>query len=659
MAKASHTTPHVAPYGSWKSPITADLITAEVVWLNEIALDGRDIYWIEMRPSERGRSVIVRRTPDGKTTDVTPPDFNARTRVHEYGGGAYTVSGGHVYFANFDDQRIYEQAPGGAPRPVTPDGKMRYADFQVDRARARLICVREDHTPEQGQAINSIVGVRLDGGLDGHVLVAGNDFYASPRLSPDGTKLAWLTWNHPNMPWDGCELWVGELRADGMVGDNRRVAGGQEESIFQPEWSPDGALYFVSDRTNWWNLYRWRDGQVEPAHERAAEFGMPQWAFGMSTYAFVTAERIACAYNERGEWRLALLDTTSGALDPLALPHTAIQSVRAMPESVVFVGASPTDPAAVVRLDLKTRKTEALRRSASAKVDEASISRPELVEFPTEGGKTAFGIYYPPRSADYTGPQDERAPLIVRSHGGPTSAFVPAFGLATLFWTSRGFGVLDINYGGSTGYGREYRQRLNDKWGIVDVDDCVNGAKYLAQRGAVDGERLAITGGSAGGYTTLAALAFRDAFKAGSSHYGVSDLSALARETHKFESRYMDGLVGPYPECEDLYRERSPLFAADRISAPVILFQGLEDKVVPPNQAELIVAALRTKGVPVAYLAFEGEGHGFRRAENIKRALEAELDFYGRIFGFAPADTVEPAPIENLEKVPSQTKSRA
>jgi dipeptidyl aminopeptidase/acylaminoacyl peptidase len=460
------------------------------------------------------------------------------------------------------------------------------------------------------------------------------------------------------MPWDGCELWVGELRADGAVGSKRQVAGGRDESIFQPEWSPDGTLYFVSDRTNWWNLYRWRDDRIEPVHARAAEFGAPQWAFGMSTYAFVSARQIACAYSEHGQWWLGLLDTRNGDLEPIALPYSAIQSVRATAGGVVFLGASPSAPSAVVSLDLTTRRAEMLRRSSTATVNEAYISRPELVEFPTEGGKTAFGIFYPPQSADYIGPEGERAPLIVRSHGGPTSSFVPAFNLATLFWTSRGFGVLEVNYGGSTGYGREYRERLKDNWGIVDVDDCVNGARYLVSHGVVDGARLAVTGGSAGGYTTLAALAFRDAFKAGASHFGVSDLGALARETHKFESRYLDGLVGPYPEREDMYRARSPLFAADRISVPVILFQGLEDRVVPPNQAELILAALRTKGVPVAYLAFEGEGHGFRRAENIKRALEAELDFYGRIFGFVPADTVEPAPIENLEKAPARSPAR-
>jgi dipeptidyl aminopeptidase/acylaminoacyl peptidase len=501
--------------------------------------------------------------------------------------------------------------------------------------------------------------VRLQSGRStGRVLVSGNDFYASPRLSPDGTQLAWLTWNHPNMPWDGCDLWIGDVRPDGSVGRKLHMAGWRYDSNFQPEWSPDGTLYLVSDHTNWWNLYRWRPGRFEPAHARAAEFGVPQWAFGLSTYAFVSAHQIACAYCERGEWRLGLIDISTGRLEPISLPYSAIQSVRATSESIIFIGASPTEPAAIIKLDLKTRHPEMLRRSATAQVDEASISRPELVEFPTEGGKTAFGIYYAPQSADYSGPADERPPLIVRSHGGPTSAFLPAFNLATQFWTSRGFGVLEVNYGGSTGYGREYRERLKDNWGVVDVDDCINGARYLVSRGAVDGARLAITGGSAGGYTTLAALAFRDTFKAGSSHFGVSDLGALARETHKFESRYLDGLVGPYPEREDIYRARSPLFAADRISVPVILFQGLEDKVVPPNQAELILAALRAKGVPVAYLAFEGEGHGFRRAENIKRALEAELDFYGRIFGFEPADAVAPAPIENLEKVPVRGTAR-
>jgi dipeptidyl aminopeptidase/acylaminoacyl peptidase len=639
----------VAPYGSWKSPITSELIVSETIGLGEIKLDGDDVYWAEMRPSEKGRTVIVRRTPDGNTVDVTPDPFNARTRVHEYGGGAYLVADGVVYFSNFADQRLYRQTLGSRPQPLTPEKDFRYADSVLDRRRNRLICVREDHTEAGREAVNTIVGLDLAWGGEGNVLVSGNDFYSSPRLSPDGSRLAWLAWNHPNMPWDGTELWVGEIKDDGALGRTERVAGGVEESIFQPEWSPDSVLCFVSDRTGWWNLYRWRVWYVEPMSEMDAEFGKPQWGFGMSTYAFESATRIVCSYTERGTWRLAMLDTETRRLEPLETPYTEIGSVRAAPGRAVFIGGSPTEPSSVVQLDLDTRHAEVLRRSANVTVDAGYLTTPQAVEFPTENGLTAHAFFYPPQNRDYTAPADERPPLLVISHGGPTAATSTALNLGIQHWTSRGIAVLDVNYGGSTGYGRAYRERLNDQWGRVDVDDCVNGARYLVERGLVDENRLAIRGGSAGGYTTLAALTFRDVFKAGASYFGVSDLEALTEDTHKFESRYSDRLIGPHPARRDLYIERSPIHFTDRLSCPVILFQGLEDKIVPPNQAEMMVEALRAKGLPVAYVPFEGEQHGFRQATNIKRALDAELYFYSRIFGFALADPVEPVVIENLE----------
>jgi dipeptidyl aminopeptidase/acylaminoacyl peptidase len=640
--------PEVAPYGSWRSPITADLIVAETIRLGLIGLDGDDVYWSEMRPAEGGRYVVVRRTPDGRTADVTPPPFNARTRVHEYGGGAIVVADGTVYFSNWEDQRLYRQDPGRQPRPITPEAELRYADGVVDRGRGRMVCVREDHTIAGREPVNAIVSLDLDGGEDFRVLTSGNDFYAAPRLSPDGARLAWLTWNHPNMPWDGTELWVGELRADGSLGRVERVAGGLDESIFQPEWSPDGVLHFISDRTGWWNLYRWRDGRVEPLAEMAAEFGLPQWVFGMATYGFASAERIICAYSEGGTWHLAGLDTAMGQLTPIDTPYAEIDAVRAGPGRAVLLAGSPTEPTSVVQLDLATGQFEVLRCSSAVPVDPGYLSSPQPIEFPTEGGLTAHAFFYPPRNRDYVAPSGERPPLLVVSHGGPTGATSSTLDLGVQYWTSRGIGVLDVNYGGSTGYGRAYRQRLEGRWGVVDVDDCANGARYLAGRGAVDGDRLIIQGGSAGGYTTLCALTFRDIFQAGASYYGVSDLAALAQETHKFESRYLDRLVGPYPERADLYRERSPIHFTDRLSCPVIFFQGLEDPVVPPSQAESMVEALQAKGLPVAYVPFEGEQHGFRRAEHIKRALEAELYFYARVFGFELAEPVEPVPIENL-----------
>jgi len=653
-------TPRVAPYGSWKSPVTSALIVSETVRLGQIALDGDDIYWVEARPAEGGRNVVVRRTPDGRMTDVTPPPFNARTRVHEYGGGAFAVADGTVYFSNFADQRLYRQDSGAQPRPITPEADLRYADGVVDRHRGRMICVREDHTAAGHEAVNALVSLDLTGAQDARVLVSGNDFYSSPRLSPGGSRLAWLTWNHPNMPWDGTELWVGDLKADGSLERAERVAGGIDESIFQPEWSPDGTLYFVSDRTGWWSLYRWRDGrkvlplasggpgEVEPLVVMEAEFGRPQWVFGISTYAFTSAGRIVCAYTRQGTWHLASLDTMTCALEPIETPYSEIGGLRAGPGWVVFGAGSPTEPTSIVRLDLATGHLEVLRRSSEVAIDLGYLSIPQAIEFPTEHGLTAHAFFYPPRNQDYVAPPGERPPLLVMSHGGPTSATSSTLNLETQYWTSRGIAVLDVNYGGSTGYGRAYRQRLEGRWGAVDVDDCVNGARYLVERGKVDGERLAIRGGSAGGYTTLCGLTFRDVFKAGASYFGVSDLEALTRETHKFESRYLDRLIGPYPERCDLYRERSPIHFTDCLSCPVIFFQGLEDRVVPPNQAELMVETLRQKGLPVAYVSFEGEQHGFRRAENIRRALDAELYFYSRVFGFALADPMEPVPIENL-----------
>ncbi len=647
--------PTTAPYGSWKSPITSESIVAEAVGFGGIALDSEDIYWLESRPSEGGRRVIVRRTPDGETADVTPRPFNVRTRVHEYGGGDFTVAGGALYFTNFDDQRLYRQLVGGGPEPLTPEadpaGGLRYADFVVDAERSRLICVHEDHTAGGHEPVNTVAAVSLsNGGLT--TLVSGGDFYAAPRLSSDGSQLAWLTWQHPNMPWDGVELWVAPVTAAGSLGAAALVAGGPEESILQPAWSPGGVLYFVSDRTNWWNLYRRReDGQVEPVTAPVeSEFGLPHWVFGAATYGFASEQRIICGVNNRGVWSICSLDTGTGHLEDLGLSQTELgrTDLKVDAGQAVFAAGSPSAPLSIQRLDLADNTVEGLRRASSTAVDPGYLSAPRAIEFPTENGLTAHAFYYPPSNRDFAAPDGEKPPLLVKSHGGPTSATSVSLSLSIQYWTSRGIGVLDVNYGGSTGFGREYRDRLKGRWGIVDVDDCVNGARYLVAQGEVDGSRLAIDGGSAGGYTTLAALAFRDVFAAGASHYGVSDLAALARDTHKFESRYLDSLVGPYPERNDLYLERSPIHHTDGLSCPLILFQGLEDRIVPPSQAELMFEAVRAKGLPCAYIPFEGEQHGFRRSENIRRALDGELYFYSRVFGFDLAEEVEPLEIENL-----------
>ncbi|MGD1805665.1 prolyl oligopeptidase family serine peptidase [Dapis sp. BLCC M126] len=641
----------IAPLGSWKSPITTDLIVAGTIGLSSIIIDGNDVYWIEGRPSEGGRNVIVRYTSDGQTTDITPLPFNVRTRVHEYGGGAFLVADGTIYFSNFADQRLYRQTPGTEPQPLTPEANQRYTDGVIDKKRDRLICIQEDHT-DGGEPANRIVSINLKNGEDIQILAEGYDFYASPRLSNDGSQLCWISWNHPNMPWDGTELWVGRINTDGLLDESKFVAGGKAESIFQPQWSPDGMLCFVSDRSKWWNLYQvpgvTETANVDPLYPLDAEFGMPQWVFGMSTYAFTAANKILCTFAQNGIWNLATLNTTKKHLQEIEIPYTSISYLTAKGSQVCFLGSSPTEPSSIIQINLSTGDINILKRSTDLKIDSGYLSIPEAIEFPTENGKTAYGLFYPPTNKDYTAPVGEKPPLLVKSHGGPTAATSSSLSLKIQYWTSRGFALFDVNYGGSTGYGREYQQRLKNNWGIVDVDDCVNGAQYLAKQGLVDGNRMAISGGSAGGYTTLCALTFKDVFKAGASYYGVSDLEALATDTHKFESRYLDGLIGLYPEKKEIYQQRSPINCTEGLSCPVIFFQGLEDKIVPPNQAEKMVEVLKQKGLPVAYVPFREEQHGFRRSENIKRALDGEFYFYSRVFGFTPADNLEELEIINL-----------
>lgn len=618
--------PKTSPYGSWLSPITSELIVAESIGLSGVQLDGEDIYWLEGRPREQGRSVLVRHG----TGDVTPPGFNVRSRVHEYGGGAAVVRNGAVYFSHMADQRLYRQTLGSAPVPLTPEGAgHRYADGVIDTQRERWIGVRETHA---GTAVdNTLVVVDLATGGPGRIVAKGNDFYSSPRLSPDGSRLAWLTWNHPNMPWVETELWVADVTPDATLAAARRVAGDSGESVLQPEWSPDGVLHCISDRSGWWNLYRLQGDGLRALCPREAEFAQAPWVFGMSSYAFADADTIVCSYWESGIGRLAVLDVASLQLGPIDLPYTDYGSVCARPGEAVFRAASPAEPASIIRLDLATGQTEALRRSSTLAPELTTyISRPEHITFPTEHGKPAHAFFYPPTNPDFVPFAGEKPPLLVKCHGGPTASSSGVLDLRVQYWTSRGVAVLDVNYGGSTGYGRAYRDRLEGQWGVVDVDDCINAARFVAQRGQADADRTVITGGSAGGYTTLMVLA-RNAFAGGASHYGVSDVAALARDTHKFESRYLDWLIAPLAGNEQLYRERSPLHYAEKLDRPVIFFQGDEDRVVPPNQTEVMVEALRRKGVPVSYLLFGGEQHGFRKASNIMRALDAELYFYAAL----------------------------
>ncbi len=610
--------------------------------------DGEELYWSELRPSEGGRIVVCRRGADGRLDEVVPEGYNARSRVHEYGGGHFAVKDGTVYFTNYPDQRLYRKDRNGAPHAITPAGDIRHADMVVDPGRGRVFAVREDHTTGAREAVNTIVALDMDGKRDALTIASGNDFYSSPRLSPDGGRIAWQAWNHPNMPWDGSEIWVAELDSDGRVTSKRKVAGGDHESVLQPEWSPQGELYFVSDRSDWWNLYRVRGEGDEPVCRRAAEFGGPQWTFGQRYYDFHGPDEIVCLYAETGGTRLGRLDLNSGRLDQQRLLYSTLAGIQVSGHKAAMYASSSTLAERVLIVDLETNAEEIVKVANPAHVDAGYLSIPRPIEFPTENGLTAHAVYYAPRNQDHAAPEGEKPPLVVRCHGGPTGSGGPTYPFAYQYWTSRGFALVDVDYGGSSGYGRAYRQRLNGNWGVVDVDDCINAARYVVEQGLADPDRISITGGSAGGFTVLLSLTRRDFYDAGASHYGIGDLELFVKETHKFESHYCDTLLGPYPERADVYRDRSAIHFADRMSAPVILFQGLEDKIVPPSQAETFIAVCQEKKLPYAYVAFEGEQHGFRQDRNIRRAVEGELYFLSRVFGFRPADPIEPVDIENF-----------
>lgn len=647
-------TPTIAPYGTWTSTITAARVAAGATPMSGLQVggaDGNDIFWLAGRAAEAGRNTLLRHH-GAETQELTPAPFNVRTRVHEYGGGAYLVDGATVYFSHFADNRLYRlaiDADHAVPVALSQGGQHRFADFVLDRAHERLIGVRELHADdgnEHAQPINTISALGFDGVEQ--VLVEGADFYSSPRLAPDGRTLAWLSWGHPRMPWQGTTLWRAGVNPDGTLAAPVQVAGGAEESICQPEWSPDGLLHFVSDRSGWWNLYRQGGDQaIEALCPMEAEFGGPHWTFGNSMYGFRSAGEIICTYIDRGVSRLARLLPASGKLEPLSNPYEEIRELRVAPGYVAMLAGSPTIALELARIDFTEEGVEILAQSIEDLPDEANLSVPLNLEF-ASNGRTAYAFFYPPRNALVTAPDGDKPPVIVISHGGPTGMTVNTLKLATQFWTSRGFGVLDVNYGGSTGFGRAYRDLLRGQWGIVDVEDCVAGARALVERGLADNDRLIIRGGSAGGLTTLCALTFHDVFKLGASYYGVSDLKGLDQDSHKFESHYNAYLIAPQPQAEALYQARSPINHTDRLKRPMIFFQGLDDKVVPPQQSEMMVDALRERGVPVAYVPLEGEGHGFRKGENIVRTLEAELYFYQRMFGLHDAAAPAPVHIDNL-----------
>jgi dipeptidyl aminopeptidase/acylaminoacyl peptidase len=641
------TAPITAAYGTWTSPITAQRVAAGSTPLSAPRIDGDALYWLEGVPAEGGRVVAVRSRSGAAREVITPAGFNVRTRVHEYGGGAYAIADGRLYFSNFSDNLVYVQESDAAPRALTSDGAQRHADFEVDARRRRLIAVREHHVQPGQEPVNSLVSLPATPGQgEAAVLVSGFDFYAAPRLSPDGTRLAWLCWNHPLMPWMGTELWFADVADDGRLVAPRKLAGGPDVSLMQPLWSPDGALHVVSDHTGWWNLYRVEPEGLNPVCPMSAEFARPHWIFGQSLYGFSGPQEIIAAYVEQGVSRLIRIDLAGKRAHPIVTEFSDVPELRVGAGVLLALASSPTQAEQVVCIDATSGRHTELARSASDVPEPRYLSVPDSLAYPSAKGRTAHAFFYPPSNGDFVAPAGELPPLIVTSHGGPTSMANSSLKLTTQYWTSRGFAVLDVNYGGSTGYGRAYMSLLNGEWGVVDVEDCVAGARHLVERGLVDARRLAIRGGSASGFTTLSALAFHDLFKAGASYYGVSDLKGLDDDTHKFESHYTQSLVAPPPQRERLYAQRSPILHADKISCPVIFFQGLDDKVVLPSQSETMVAALQARGVPVAYLAFEGEGHGFRRLDTIRRTLEAELSFYAQVFGFRPAGDIEPVALQ-------------
>jgi len=669
------------PYGSWPSLLTTELVLAGAVSIGEVAVGDDDIWWSELRPDQGGAVAVVRHTPGGATVDVLPEGFSARTRVHEYGGAAWWLHDDALVFANWSDQRLYKIVPDveagtfRAPYPLTPEPAQphgdRYADGVISADGRWIICVREHHDVAGGsEARNEIVAIDAEAGGEPQVLVTGPDFVAAPRVRADGRAIAWLQWDHPDMPWDHTELVVAELESgpEGCrISAPRVVAGGRGESITQPEWHPDGSLWFVSDRTDWWNLYRigadsvlTGTPEIEAVAPLEGEVGVPAWVFGQSRYAFLDDGRVALAYAAGGTDHLAVL--TPGSVDadgtrhPAALAdletgHVALSALKADSRGLVFVGAGPRSEAAVTVIDLPPGgevTMSVIRPPRDLGLDQGWIAAARSIEVPTADGGVTHALHYPPTHPHAVAPEGEAPPLLVLSHGGPTSAARPQLNLSIQYWTSRGFAVVDVDYRGSTGYGRAYRHALAGRWGEVDVEDCVAVARHLVANGEADADRIAIRGGSAGGYTTLCALAFRDEFRAGTSLFGVADLEALARDTHKFESRYLDSLVGPYPQDRDTYVARSPIHHVDRFSCALLVLQGLEDEIVPPAQSEMIADAVRAKGLPVAYVAFEGEQHGFRQASTIRRALEAELYFYAQVFDFELAEPIDPVPIDNL-----------
>jgi dipeptidyl aminopeptidase/acylaminoacyl peptidase len=641
------------PYGSWPSEITAESLTEGALGIGEVQFDGDDLFWLQARPTDGGRVSLWRRS-GGRETELTPAPYNVRNRVHEYGGGAFAVSGGVAVFSNFADNLLFllSGRNGSGPRQLTGDSALRYAAIKIYPERGLIIAVREDHRDADHEAVNTIIARRISAGPDAEdrVLCSGADFYASPALSSDG-RLAWVEWDHPNMPWDSTRLMMAELpddpfaAADGL--DGWQLAGGEGESVAVPRWLPDGSLIFVSDRTDWWNLYQYDGGRVAPLHSAEAEFAPPQWQLGSQPYVVIDDDHLACTWNVGNRYHLGVLTISTGDLAEIETGATEVSSLTTDGTRIATRLGYLDRPTELVMINIAAGDSSVIRTSSDRTVPSDLVSVPDEVSWESDQGPV-YGWYYPPRNGDHQAPAGELPPMITISHGGPTGGSSPGFDPGVLFWTSRGIAVLDINYGGSTGYGRRYRERLRHSWGIVDIADCAAGASAMADQQKADRERLAIMGASAGGYTTLRALTATKIFTAGISLFGIGDVTALATDTHKFESRYLDSMIGPYPEAAELYEDRSPINHVDQLDAPILLLQGTDDKVVPPNQAKTFAAAARANGLPVALILFDGEGHGFRRSENIITGQQASLSFLGRVYGFTPADDLPPLEIENL-----------
>ena len=616
------------PYGHWPSPITTELLTAQGVRISEPQAVGDCIYWLEARPQEKGRTALVCEST-GIRMDLLPPPHSIRTRAYEYGGAPYLATPDTIFYVLDSDQRIYRyDLINSTTQVMTPEGAYRYADFNYDAKRGRLIVVREDYSADAHSPDSAIIALDLNNS-EIQILAQGADFYSNPRISPDGKQFSFLRWDHPNMPWDGSECVLAQFNQLGEIISSAVIAGGIAESIFQPQWSPTGELFFVSDRSNWWNIYRWHDGKAEAVCRLDAEFATPQWVFGMSCYGFLSNDEILCCFSQQGFWQPGVITISTNSLTKIKTDFRDISNIHCHDGKGYFIAASDKSSTQLWCYD--SGEIKALTNTTQS-IDTQFFSAPKAVEFPTSDDESAHGFFYAPKNPEVIQPADQLPPLLVMCHGGPTGATESSFNLKIQFWTSRGFAVLDVNYRGSTGYGRQYRDRLKNNWGITDVIDVCSGVDYLAEQHLIDKNKVAIRGSSAGGYTVLAALTFSDVFKAGASLYGIGDLEALARDTHKFEAHYLDSLVGEYPAQKNIYQERSPIHHIEQLNCPVIFLQGLQDKVVPPAQAEAMVAALQAKGIMTKYVTFEEEGHGFRQAHNIQRALNEELEFYLTVF---------------------------